>query len=95
MPDESINICKRFYGDGQLAYQLATANGIQNPNLIYPGQVLTLPDAADLAGYAATAAPAAGAKGQSAAGDSAGAMAAARQEVSTALHLYAEDIALS
>ncbi len=50
-------ICKRFYGDGSLAYKLATANGIKNPNLIYPGQVLTLPDKAVLTGYAATPAP--------------------------------------
>lgn len=50
-------ICRRVYGDGSLAYKLATANGIANPNLIYPGQVLTLPDKAALAGYAATPAP--------------------------------------
>ena len=54
-------ICKRFYGDGSLAYKLATANGITNPNLIYPGQVLTLPGLDDLKGYAATPAPAAAA----------------------------------
>lgn len=52
-------ICRRFYGDGSLAYKLATANGIKNPNLIYPGQVLTLPEAASLGALAATAAPAA------------------------------------
>ena len=50
-------ICRRVYGDGSLAYKLATANGIANPNLIYPGQVLTLPDKGTLAGYAATPAP--------------------------------------
>lgn len=50
-------ICKKFYGDGSLAYRLATANDIKNPNLIYPGQVLTLPDKAALTGYAATPAP--------------------------------------
>lgn len=50
-------ICKKTYGDGSLAYKLATANSIKNPNLIYPGQVLTLPDKAVLAGYAATPAP--------------------------------------
>ncbi len=50
-------ICKKNYGDGSLAYKLATANSIKNPNLIYPGQVLTLPDKAVLAGYAATPAP--------------------------------------
>lgn len=52
-------ICKKFYGDGSLAYKLATANGIKNPNLIYPGQVLTLADKETLTGYAATPAPAA------------------------------------
>lgn len=51
-------ICKKFYGDGSLACKLATANGIKNPNLIYPGQVLTLPDKAVLTGYAATSVPA-------------------------------------
>ncbi len=51
-------ICKKTYGDGSLAYKLATANGIKNPNLIYPGQVLTLPDKAALAGYAPAYAPA-------------------------------------
>lgn len=50
-------ICRRVYGDGSLAYKLATANGIKNPNLIYPGQVLKLPDKGALAGYAATPAP--------------------------------------
>lgn len=56
-------ICKKFYGDGSLAYKLATANGIKNPNLIYPGQVLTLPDKDALAGYAATPVPAAAGTG--------------------------------
>lgn len=50
-------ICKKFYGDGSLAYKLATANGIKNPNLIFPGQVLTLPDKGTLAGYEVTPAP--------------------------------------
>lgn len=51
-------ICKKFYGDGSLAYKLATANGIKNPNLIYPGQVLTLPDKGTLEGNADTRPPA-------------------------------------
>lgn len=50
-------ICKKFYGDGSLAYKLATANELSNPNLIYPGQVLALPDAATLTTFSATAAP--------------------------------------
>ena len=41
-------ICKKFYGDGSLAYKLAAANGIINPSLIYPGQVLTIPALSDL-----------------------------------------------
>lgn len=61
-------ICKKFYGDGSLAYKLATANNISNPNLIYPGQVLTLPDAATLAALSATAAPSAAVTGQTTAG---------------------------
>ena len=47
-------ICKKFYGDGSLAYKLATANGINSSYLIVPGQVLTLPDRATLEGYAPT-----------------------------------------
>ncbi len=43
-------ICRRFYGNGGPAYYKAVAkyNGIANPNLIYPGQQLTLPPAAQL-----------------------------------------------
>ncbi len=41
--DSLWSICKKFYGDGSLAYRLAAANNIANPNLIYPGQVLTIP----------------------------------------------------
>ena len=52
--DSLWSICKKIYGDGSLAYKLATANGITNPNLIYPGQVLTLPDAATLGATPAT-----------------------------------------
>ena len=36
-------ICRKFYGKGQLAYKLASVNGIKNPNLIFPGQELRLP----------------------------------------------------
>lgn len=55
-------ICKKIYGDGSLAYKLATANSIKNPNLIFPGQVLTLPGKDALAGYAPTPAPSVAAK---------------------------------
>lgn len=47
-------ICKKVYGDGSLAYKLATANGIKNPNLIYPGQVLQLPVVEELKGLEPT-----------------------------------------
>lgn len=69
-------ICKKTYGDGSLAYKLATANNIKNPNLIYPGQVLTLPDKAALTGYAATPTPALGGtakRGASSSGSQSGA----------------------
>lgn len=47
-------ICRKIYGEGALAYKLATANGIRNPNLIYPGQVLELPERSALDGYGET-----------------------------------------
>ena len=41
-------IAKKYYGDGSLMYGIYNANKdkIKNPNLIYPGQVLTIPDLA-------------------------------------------------
>lgn len=36
------NIAKRYYGDGMKYKDIASKNNIKNPNLIYPGQVLTL-----------------------------------------------------
>ena len=43
-------ICRRFYGGGTARYYnaLAAYNGIKNPHLIFPGQVLTIPTAAQL-----------------------------------------------
>ena len=43
-------ICRRFYGSGTANYYnaLATYNGIQNPHLIFPGQVLTIPPVGQL-----------------------------------------------
>ncbi len=40
-------ICRRFYGNGGPAWYnaLAKYNGIKNPNLIFPGQILTIPPA--------------------------------------------------
>lgn len=52
-------ICQKMYGDGSLAYKLASANGVKNPNLIYPGQVLSLPGSGDLGGYTPIYPPAA------------------------------------
>jgi len=41
------NIAKKFYGNGAKYTKIYTANKskIKNPNLIYPGQVLTIPSA--------------------------------------------------
>ncbi|MCV7259025.1 LysM peptidoglycan-binding domain-containing protein [Mycobacterium shimoidei] len=36
-------IAERFYGDGSKYQTIADASGISNPDLIYPGQVLTIP----------------------------------------------------
>jgi len=36
-------ISERFYGDGSRYQQIADASGISNPELIQPGQVLTIP----------------------------------------------------
>ena len=41
-------IARQVYGDGAKAYQLAAANSIPNPDLIYPGQVLELPGVTEL-----------------------------------------------
>lgn len=37
-------IARKFYGDAGKYPGLAAANGIQNPHLIHPGQVLTIPE---------------------------------------------------
>ena len=41
------NIAKKFYGNGAKYTKIYNANKskIKNPNLIYPGQVLTIPSA--------------------------------------------------
>jgi nucleoid-associated protein YgaU len=36
-------IAERFYGDGSKYQRIADASGISNPDLIFPGQVLTMP----------------------------------------------------
>lgn len=39
---ENEIIAQRFYGNGAACYALAHRNGIKNPDLIYPGQVLKI-----------------------------------------------------
>lgn len=36
-------IAEKFYGDGNRYPQIAEASGVANPDLIHPGQVLTIP----------------------------------------------------
>jgi LysM domain len=36
-------IAERFYGDGSKYQTIADASGVSNPDLIHPGQVLTIP----------------------------------------------------
>lgn len=48
--DTLWGICRRFYGDGKLAYKLADYNGIKNADLIYDGDTLKLPDKSILTG---------------------------------------------
>lgn len=48
-PHDSLwTICRRFYGDGELAAKLAAYNGIKNPALIYAGNALRIPAKAQL-----------------------------------------------
>jgi len=41
--DTLWKIAKQFYGDGSQYPKIASANGIANPNLIYPNQVFVIP----------------------------------------------------
>ncbi|CRK60979.1 Xanthomonapepsin precursor [Alloactinosynnema sp. L-07] len=44
VPGDTLSaIAKRFYGDGSQYMRIAHASGISNPDLIRPGQVLTIP----------------------------------------------------
>lgn len=48
--DTLWGICRKIYGDGALAYKLASYNGIKNANLIYDGDTLKLPSKEQLTG---------------------------------------------
>lgn len=41
--DNLWNIAKRFYGDGIYYKNIAYSNQIKNPDQIYPGQILYMP----------------------------------------------------
>jgi nucleoid-associated protein YgaU len=41
--DTMWSIAERFYGDGSKYQVIADASGVDNPDLIHPGQVLTIP----------------------------------------------------
>lgn len=41
--DTLWGIAQLYYGDGTRYPEIAAANGIENPNLIYPGQVFIIP----------------------------------------------------
>lgn len=44
VPGDTLwDLAKRFYGDPFRYHQIAAANGITNPDLIFPGQVLVIP----------------------------------------------------
>ena len=40
--DSLWKICRQQLNDGNRAYEIAVLNGIKNPDLIYPGQVIRL-----------------------------------------------------
>ncbi len=42
--DTLWGIARQYLGDGSRYAEIAALSGISNPNLIYPGQVLTLPE---------------------------------------------------
>lgn len=50
--DTMWDICRRYYGDGSLCWALASYNQVKNANLIYPGQVFSIPPKSALTGGA-------------------------------------------
>ena len=62
--DTLASIARKFYGDSSMAYKLATANGIKNPNVIKVGQTLEITDDKALQSYAPTPARKAGNAGK-------------------------------
>ena len=51
--DTMWDICRKFYGQGNLCWSLAAYNEVPNANLIYPGQVFQIPPRDQLPGAAA------------------------------------------
>lgn len=51
--DTMWDICRKFYGQGNLCWSLAAYNEVANANLIYPGQILQIPPKDQLPGAAA------------------------------------------
>lgn len=84
--DTLSGIAQRFYDDANLYTLIAEANGIDNPNLIFAGQELSLPMTADE--QEAAEATAAAAAEQDAA--NAAAAAAAAEQQAQALRAQAE-----
>ena len=84
--DTLSGIAQRFYDDANLYPLIAEANGIDNPNLIFAGQELSLPMTADEQ-EAATAAATAQAEQDAA---NAAAAAAAAEQQAQALRAQAE-----
>ena len=50
-------ISERFYGDGSKYQVIADASGVSNPDLIHPGQVLTIPSATAMVARAERSGP--------------------------------------
>ena len=46
--DSLFSIARKFYGDGEKYAQLASYNGLTNPNVLEVGQVLRIPDLTEL-----------------------------------------------